>query len=217
MITDTGINPASTESDMRAFFDKLATQFVSLSDQSRQLSDLTSRFNSLESRFNDLSAENDRLKSEIHATVAQRDNLQTELNTARQEIADTHKLANEYSAERDAARADADSWRARHSVLNDDHQATIADLNKASNELFNTRQSLNQANIQIQALEAKVKALTDHAADLEQDLHSIRSVFDKVKSPPPVVQEVGEAPSENAYAPSNPVPAQAYAGGDTSY
>ncbi|SRR6266567_4773066 len=82
---DTNIVPVE-ETEMRQFFDKVATQFVSLSTQSRELQELKAQFGDLSTRLDRALNENQDLKRDITDTWNSLRRIEEERDAARNEL-----------------------------------------------------------------------------------------------------------------------------------
>jgi chromosome segregation ATPase len=65
--TEIAMTDMVNEADMRSFFDRIATQFVSLSEQARELSDLKVKVDDMNHRLDTVTNENERLRTDLKA------------------------------------------------------------------------------------------------------------------------------------------------------
>jgi chromosome segregation ATPase len=90
-----------TESEMRTFFDRLSTNFFSLSQQAQQLSDAIGAIEMLKAEVTGLKADNQRLHAQVEG-------LQNRCTLLEVEVEETTALADTYAKERDEARVKVD-------------------------------------------------------------------------------------------------------------
>lgn len=86
-----------TESEMRAFFERLISSFVAASDTHKKLEVLSANYDETQRRVTEVSSANAQLKQELYTTVTERDK-------ARNEASDNKALADIYRNEREQAR-----------------------------------------------------------------------------------------------------------------
>lgn len=99
-----------TESEMRAFFERLISSFVAASDTHKKLEALTVSHEETQRRVTEVTASNSQLKQELYTTVSERDK-------ARAEASDNKALADIYRSERDKHTSEAQSLRTRAADL----------------------------------------------------------------------------------------------------
>src|SRR6266702_367451 len=141
------------ETEMREFFDRVASHFVSLSSQARELQELQVTVQEINAKLDQVTAENANLKRDITDTwdIARR--LEQEKNEAQQanrEAADRlSHLANEHNV-----------LQSEHVNHRSDHEGLVEERNKL-------QQSYTEA--------------CDHSSELESELARVRQELDWTK------------------------------------
>lgn len=145
-----------TETEMRDFFERLTTTFVSLSQQARQLEEVQKTLGEVQSRLNELQSENERLrKSESDAWEFARDMEHT---------------AEAVKVERDEAKQKA-QWQQETIVARD---ARVTELEAQLKSVTEERDSLRQANERLERAYSDQSSHIDAlATDLDQANHNV--------------------------------------------
>lgn len=185
------VNPVS-ETEMRSFFDRIATGFVSLSEQAKALAELRPEVDQIRRELDQLRAERESLRDQIDTLVSERD-------TARREVVEAHDTAR---AERERyANSEADLAATAESyardlevakdrirtleVANDQSRKAVQDAETTVTDLRRKVEDMGYAaaNSQrsIDSMTGEVEYWRSRAKDFEGKVTQIRSVLEAVK------------------------------------
>ena len=190
MSNDT-FSPVS-EVEMRNFFDRFATSFVSLSQQATQLADLQSRFNDLDARVASLVGDNERLRNQVQTLVAERD-------AARVDAQEAWKIAEEEGTAKDNALRRVHELEGQLQSSRERIDRLDADCNRAWSKVADTERTNIELTESLARAERNAKegwnafeAANEKANALASRLAKVRASFDDFDA-------IGEPPNPSSF------------------
>lgn len=185
---NSNISPV-TESDMREYFDRIATSFVGLSAQARELVSVRETVNNLSNRIDQLVAETSKLKGDVNEAYELMRMVERERDDAKRQLAETETANNNQMVTIIAQASEIESLRQQlqHVIVERDaERETVSNLQV---EAANRTSEINSLSTELDRVRDNRNYWRDQADAIKQDKDKVETFYleasarlDKIRS-----------------------------------
>lgn len=191
------VNPV-TENEMREFFDRIVTNFVSHSAQAQKLPDIQRQLDDLSNRLTSLTQTNDNLKNQIETLVAERDR-------ARKDALDNHNGWITESNDHDGTQKKLQEAQSQLEWANRDNTAmreVLADRDRQNNDLRSQaaglQQNLSIVGNDVTYYKSMLERSNDTVKARDATITKLQTNLDKIKAIFATVEPLQEGQAESS-------------------